>query len=135
MPIDEYYDFKFGKLDYRSIKFHTINFPSPRLLPVVTVNFTNNSKYTRMTEWKNLPFHGVNDDFTTITYEEPCKPELNSNEKYYPVKDLKGLNRSKYIKYKNLKNDKVEFIGRLGLYAYLDMDQCINISLKTHLLS
>lgn len=131
MPIDEYYDYRFGKLDYRSIKFHSVNLPTPKLLPVVTVNFTNKSKYTRITEWKNLPSHGVNDEFTTVTYEEPCKPESNNNEKYYPVKDLKGLNKIKYNKYKNIKNEKVEFIGRLGLYSYLNMDQCINISLKT----
>ncbi len=129
MPIDSYYDFKYGKLDYRSIKFHNVNFPSPKLLPVATVNFTNNSKYTRMTEWKNFPNHGVNDEFTTITYEEPCSYEDNKNERYYPVKDLKGLNRSKYLKYKEIKNTKMEFIGRLGLYSYLDMDQCINIAL------
>jgi len=132
MPIDEYYDFKYGKLEYRSIKFHNINFPSPKLLPAVTINFTNNSKFTRMTEWKNLPNHGVNDDYTTITYEEPCSSSENNNEKYYPVKDLKGINRNLYNKYKGIQNKKVQFIGRLGLYSYLDMDQCINIALKTY---
>ena len=131
MPIDEYYNFKYGKLDYRSIKFHNIDFPSPKLLPAVTVNFTNNGKFTRMTEWKNLPKHGVNDNFTTITYEEPCSFEENNNMRYYPVKDLKGLNKELYQKYKSIKNPNVEFIGRLGLYSYLDMDQCINIALKT----
>ena len=130
MPIDEYYNFKYGKLDYRSIKFHSIDFPSPKLLPTVTVNFTNNSKFTRMTEWKNLPEHGVNDNFTTITYEEPCSFEENNNMRYYPVKDLKGINKVLYQKYKSIKNPNVEFIGRLGLYSYLDMDQCINIALK-----
>ena len=110
MPIDEYYDFKYGKLEYRSIKFHNINFPSPKLLPAVTVNFTNNSKFTRMTEWKNLPNHGVNDDYTTITYEEPCSSSENNNEKYYPVKDLKGINRNLYNKYKDIQNKKVQFI-------------------------
>jgi UDP-galactopyranose mutase len=131
MPIDEYYNFKYGKLDYRSMKFHNYDFPSPKLLPVAQVNFTNKGVYTRMTEWKNLPNHGINEEFTTITFEEPCSPEENNNEKYYPVKDLKGFNRSKYMKYKKIKNDKVEFIGRLGLYSYLNMDQCINIALKT----
>jgi UDP-galactopyranose mutase len=83
-----------------------------------------------MTEWKNIPYHGRNDEFTTITYEEPCSFEDNNDEKYYPVKDIKGENRSLYLKYKNLKNDKVEFVGRLGNYAYLDMDQCISSALK-----
>jgi hypothetical protein len=64
-------------------------------------------------------------------YEEPCDPQNNNDEKYYPVKDLDGINRDLYNKYKEIKNDKVKFIGRLGLYSYLDMDQCINISLQT----
>lgn len=131
MPIDEYYNFQFGKLDYRSIKFHNIDFPSPKLLPAVCVNFTNRSKFTRMTEWKNLPNHGVNENYTTITYEEPCSFEQNNDERYYPVKDLEGKNKKLYNKYREINNQKVQFIGRLGLYSYLDMDQCINIALKT----
>ena len=130
MPIDEYYKFKYGHLKYRSIKFHSIDFPSPKLLPVVTVNFTNKGKFTRMTEWKNIPNHGYNENFTTITYEEPCSFEENNNEKYYPVKDIDGENRSLYLKYKKIENQKVSFVGRLGMYSYLDMDQCINHALK-----
>ena len=130
MPIDEYYKFKYGQLTYRSIKFHNIDFPSPKLLPVVTVNFTNKGKFTRMTEWKNIPNHGYNENFTTITYEEPCSFEENNNEKYYPVKDIDGENRSLYLKYKKIENQKVSFVGRLGMYSYLDMDQCINHALK-----
>jgi UDP-galactopyranose mutase len=130
MPIDEYYKFKYGHLKYRSIKFHNFDFPSPKLLPVVTVNFTNKGKFTRMTEWKNIPNHGYNENFTTITYEEPCSFEENNNEKYYPVKDIDGENRSLYLKYKNIENQKVSFVGRLGMYSYLDMDQCINHALK-----
>ncbi len=130
MPIDEYYKFKYGHLKYRSIKFHNIDFPSPKLLPVVTVNFTNKGQFTRMTEWKNIPNHGYNENFTTITYEEPCSFEENNNEKYYPVKDIDGENRSLYLKYKNIENKKVSFVGRLGMYSYLDMDQCINHALK-----
>lgn len=130
MPIDEYYDFKYGELNYRSIKFHNMDIPSPKILPTVTVNFTNSGIFTRMTEWKNLPFHGSNNNYTTITFEEPCGYKENNYERYYPVKDLKGQNRSLYMKYKSIKNTKVDFVGRLGLYSYLDMDQCINLALK-----
>lgn len=131
MPIDEYYDFKFGKLEYRSIKFHNLDLPLPRILPSAVVNFTHNGPYTRITEWKAIPFHGQNEMYTSVTYEEPCDPQFNNDEKYYPVKDINGLNRDLYNKYKEIENDKVRFIGRLGLYSYLDMDQCINISLQT----
>jgi UDP-galactopyranose mutase len=131
MPIDEYYDYLYGKLEYRSIKFHNIDLPTPRLLPTAVVNFTHKGIFTRMTEWKHLPYHGNNDMFTSLTYEEPCDPKYNNDEKYYPVKDIKGINRDLYKKYREIKNEKVEFIGRLGLYSYLDMDQCINISIQT----
>jgi len=131
MPIDEYYNFKYGELNYRSIKFHNVDIPAPKLLPTATVNFTNSGIYTRMTEWKNLPFHGSNNDYTTITFEEPCSYKENNLERYYPVKDLKGENRLLYMKYKKIRNSKIDFVGRLGLYSYLNMDQCINFALKT----
>ena len=71
MPIDQYFDYVHGELPYRSIKFHHVDLPSPSLLPVPCVNFTHSGPYTRMTEWKNFPNHGENDQMTTLTYEEP----------------------------------------------------------------
>lgn len=133
MPIDEYYDFKFGELPYRSIKFHTTNVPLEKLLPVTTVNFTHNGPYTRVTEWKNIPNHGANPYVTTLTYEEPCDYHENDMQRYYPVKDLDGVNRKKYLQYlnHNRENDPtVQFIGRCGLYMYCDMDQAISMSLN-----
>jgi UDP-galactopyranose mutase len=52
-------------------------------------------------------------------------------ERYYPVKDLKGENRAVYEQYKAIENENVTFIGRTGLYAYLDMHQAVNIGLQT----
>ena len=131
MPIDQYYDYVYGQLPYRSIKFHEINLPLPRLFPVSVVNFTHRSPYTRIVEWKNFPNHGENDSNTTVTYEEPCDYLDNFMERFYPVKDISGKNQLTYQKYHSIENKKVTFIGRLGLYQYLDMHQCINISLTT----
>ena len=130
MPIDEYYNFQFGKLEYRSIKFHHTNLPSPKIFPVSQVNFTNKGPYTRIVEWKNIPGHGVNNLWTSLTYEEPCHYSENNDERYYPVRDVSGKLSSIYRKYLAIENPKVTFIGRLGNYAYLDMDQCINNSIK-----
>lgn len=130
MPIDEYYDFCFGNLSYRSLKFNSVNIPAPFLLPASQVNFTHKGKYTRMIEWKRIPNHGVNDEMTTISYEEPCDYTENNFERYYPVKDIDGKNRELYLKYKSIENQKVTFIGRLGLYVYMNMDQAINSSLE-----
>jgi UDP-galactopyranose mutase len=129
MPIDEYYEYCFGRLDYRSIKFHHVTLPVVRVLPVSVVNFTNNGPFTRITEWKNLPDHGINEIYTTLTYEEPCSYLNNNEERYYPIKDLTGKNQIILKKYQDIPNDKVTFLGRLGQYAYLDMHQCINSSL------
>ena len=130
MPIDEYFNFQFGKLEYRSIKFHHTNLPSPKIFPVSQVNFTNKGPYTRIVEWKNIPGHGVNNLWTSLTYEEPCHYSENNDERYYPVRDVSGKLSSIYRKYLAIENPKVTFIGRLGNYAYLDMDQCINNSIK-----
>jgi UDP-galactopyranose mutase len=129
MPIDEYFDFCHGELPYRSIKFTNINLPLPRLFPVSQVNFTHTGPNSRVVEWKNIPNHGINDRLTTITYEEPCDYKDNQMERYYPVKDIHGQNKNLYTKYLGMVKPNMQFIGRLGLYAYLDMHQCINNAL------
>jgi UDP-galactopyranose mutase len=129
MPIDEYYEFKYGKLPYRSIKFETISLPIPKALPTAVVNFTHHGPKTRVTEWKNIPCHGDNKYMTTLTFEEPCDYLENNLERYYPVKDADNKNKKIYEKYKKLQSKNMTFIGRCGLYAYLDMHQAINSSL------
>ena len=128
MPIDEYYGYTFGELEYRSIKFHTMNIPAVRLLPATTVNFTNDSKYTRVTEWKNIPLHGWNDAHTTLTFEEPCDYKENNMERYYPINDFD--NKERYLKYKAIENKNMTFIGRCGQYVYIDMHQAVNSALR-----
>jgi len=131
MPIDVYYDYRFGELPYRSLKFYNIDLPMVRSLPTTVVNFTNDSPYTRITEWKNFPEHGSNDKLTTLTYEEPCDYRDNYYERYYPVKDINGENQKIYKTYKDIENPTVTFIGRCGMYVYIDMDQAVNSSLAT----
>ena len=131
MPIDEYYDYSLGSLPYRSLKFHHVDLPIPRLFPVCQVNFTNTGPYTRVVEWKNIPNSPQNPLFTSLTYEEPCSYTENNNERFYPVKDANGQNRALYMQYKQIENPKTTFIGRLGQYVYLDMHQVISSSMAT----
>lgn len=131
MPIDQYFDFKHGNLPYRSIRFETVTVPIPRALPSATLNFTHDGPQTRVTEWKNIPCHGDNKYSTTLTFETPCDYVDNNFERYYPVKDADGVNRELYQKYKNEQPGNVTFIGRCGLYAYLDMHQAVNSALAT----
>ena len=129
MPIDEYFEFKYGPLPYRSIRFETHTLPCPSALPTATVNFTHDGPHTRVTEWKKIPNHGDNKYYTTLTFEEPCDYVDNNFERFYPVKDRDGKNRALYEKYKAEQPENVTFIGRCGLYAYLDMHQAINSAL------
>jgi len=131
MPIDEYFDFEHGELPYRSIKFHNVTLPMAKVLPATTVNFTHDGPYTRVTEWKNIPNHGDNDQYTVLTYEEPCDYKDNNLERYYPVKDVEGVNRETYKKYKEMVRgtDRMTFIGRCGMYVYVDMDMAISSAL------
>lgn len=132
MPIDMYFNYDYGELPYRSIKFHNVVLQQPRVLPTATVNFTHDGPYTRVTEWKNIPAHGENDYTTVLTYEEPCDYKDNDFERYYPVKDIEGTNRETYKKYKERVNeDKMTFIGRCGMYVYVDMHQAISSALAT----
>lgn len=131
MPIDQYFDFKHGALPYRSIRFETVTLPIASALPSATLNFTHDGPKTRVTEWKKIPCHGDNKYNTTLTFEEPCDYADNNFERYYPVKDRDGKNRELYELYKNEIPQNVTFIGRCGLYAYLDMHQAVNSALAT----
>lgn len=131
MAIDQYYDYEYGHLPYRSLKFHNVSLPMTKVLPTSVVNFTHDGKYTRMTEWKQFPNHGKSNTWTTLTYEEPCDYKDNDYKRFYPVKDVNGANRNLYNRYKSIPNSKVTFIGRCGMYVYIDMDQAINSALST----
>ena len=130
IPIDKYFDFKFGELPYRSIIFEEYkefnnDFPAP------VINFTDNSPYTRKTQWSLLPNSGTpKNNFKTITYERPCSMIENPNEYYYPVQTL--LSRKMYEKYLklSLKENNITFCGRTGLFKYIDMVPAVNIHKK-----
>jgi len=129
MPIDEYFGFKYGHLPYRSIKFHVVDIAAPRCYPVPSINFTHDGPYTRLTEWKNLPGHGSHPYQTTLTFEEPCDYKDNDMQRYYPVKDVSGANSALYKRYKEETPAHTTFIGRCGMYVYIDMHQAVSSAL------
>lgn len=118
-PVDEYFDYCFGKLPYRSInfKFETLNNPS--FQPVGTVNYPTDYAFTRITEFKHLT--GQTHDKTTLVYEYP-KAE---GDPYYPIP--RPENAALYKKYQTLAETvpNVLFAGRLGTYKYYNMDQVV----------
>jgi UDP-galactopyranose mutase len=134
MPIDEYFDFTFGPLPYRSIRFHHRDVPAEEGAgTATTINFTDAGPRTRETDWSRIPDHLVHQTGRkTLTQEEPCDYVDNNMERYYPVKTSDGRYQAVYEKYKALaeKTNECGFIGRCGTYQYLDMHQVINQSLK-----
>jgi UDP-galactopyranose mutase len=133
MPIDEYYDFRFGPLPYRSIRFHHESVPAEQALgEAPTINFTDDGRFTRVTDWSRLPNHATQaGSFKTLTREEPCDYTENHHERYYPMKTSDGRYQKIYQRYKEIAASQQEmtFIGRCGMYQYLDMHQVINQSL------
>lgn len=107
---------------------HHVSVPFPKALPSPVLNFTHNGPHTRVTEWKQLPAHGDNEHWTSLTFEEPCDYRDNNMERYYPVKVAGQVdpNRQLYFKYKARAEEVgINFIGRCGTYTYTDMAPCI----------
>lgn len=134
-PIDEYYDFRFGRLPYRSIRFHHEAVARDAVTaPSATVNYTDTSAFTRSTYWHLLPGHDVRrGPEVTGTTEEPCDDRDNDFERYYPVKTADGRYNARYRAYRALADAdaRLDFIGRCGTYQYLDMHQVVNQTLAT----
>ena len=121
--IDEYYDYCYGELEYRSLRFEDKLLDTANFQGNAVVNYTEYEiPYTRIIEHKHFEFG--TQDRTVITYEYPAAWH-KGDEPYYPMNDDK--NNALYAKYKALadKEDRVIFGGRLGQYKYFDMHQVV----------
>lgn len=125
--IDEYYDYCFGRLPYRSVTFKFETYPIEQYQPVSVVNYPNNYDYTRITEFKH--FYRKASLNTVIAKEIPG----SDGDPSYPIPTK--ANNELYQKYAAIANDKVTFIGRLGEYHYYSMDQIVDNMLKMDLSS
>jgi UDP-galactopyranose mutase len=125
-PIDEYFDFRFGKLPYRSLKFDHQTLDEEWHQPVAVVNYPDEKvPYTRISEYKHLT--GQEAPVTTITYEYPSA----EGDPYYPIP--RPENQELFKKYEALADatDNVTFVGRLATYRYYNMDQIVGQALAT----
>lgn len=126
--IDKFYDYCFGKLEYRSLKFKEEVLDMENFQGNAVVNYTDKEvPYTRIIEHKHFEFG--NQEKTVITKEYPIACD-NTNEPYYPINDEK--NTRLYNKYKELADteNNVLFGGRLATYSYYDMDEVIEKALE-----
>lgn len=126
--IDAYYGYRFGKLEYRSLKFETEVVETDNYQGVAVVNYTDReTPYTRIIEHKHFEFGTQPKSVITREYPVTWSEGL---EPYYPVNDEK--NQELYRKYAELAEmeDRVIFGGRLGEYKYYDMDKVIESAMK-----
>ncbi|MCZ0703550.1 UDP-galactopyranose mutase [Natronobacillus azotifigens] len=127
--IDQYYDYQFGVLDYRSLHFETrVVDNTDNFQGSAVVNYTDSeTPYTRIIEHKHFEFGKQDKTIITEEYPKEWKPGL---EPYYPINDEK--NNTTYKKYKALaeKETDVIFGGRLATYKYYDMHQVIGEALS-----
>jgi UDP-galactopyranose mutase len=129
-PIDKFFDYKFGYLEYKTVKFDHNKILKANYQGVAMMNFTDlETPFTRIIEHKH--FEGVETNSTWITHEYPIEYLPNQTEPYYPVND--DLNNCIYLKYRE-EAEKISsrflFGGRLGEYKYYDMHQVIESALK-----
>ena len=125
-PIDEYFDYRYGKLPYRSLAFRHETLDQEWFQPVGTVNYPDEATpYTRISEYKHMT--GQTCRKTTVTYEFPQA----DGDPYYPVP--RPENQALYKRYEALALETlgVQFVGRLATYRYYNMDQVVGQALAT----
>ena len=125
-PIDEYFDYRFGKLPYRSLKFDHQTLEQEQFQDTGTVNYPSEDvPYTRISEYKHLT--GQQAPVTTVTYEYPSA----EGDPYYPIP--RPENQELFKKYEALADETegVTFVGRLATYRYYNMDQIVGQALAT----
>lgn len=125
-PIDEFFNYQFGKLPYRSLDFRLETHNMPVFQPAPVINYPNEHAYTRVTEFKYLT--GQMHEKTTVVYEYPT----DDGDPYYPVP--RPENREIYQKYQALAEATagVHFVGRLATYKYYNMDQVVGQALTLY---
>lgn len=127
--IDSYYNYQFGELEYRSLRFDTEILETDNYQGVAVVNYTcADIPYTRIIEHKHFEFGAQ--PKTIISKEYPLKWDRDM-EPYYPINDEK--NQEKYEKYNELAkkdSNRIIFGGRLGSYQYYDMQDTIKAALE-----
>lgn len=129
--IDQFFDYKFGELEYRSLRFEHEVIDSDNYQGNSVINYTDaETPYTRVMEWKH--FDGLADEGKTIITKEYPQEWDRSKEAYYPVNNDENTRIYKaYAKEARDNHPEIIFGGRLGKYRYFDMDQVFNDAFNT----
>lgn len=123
--IDEFFDYKYGKLPYRSLRFDFQRLDINKFQPAAIVNYPNNNDYTRITEFKNFMKYPQNCP-TTIAIEYPEPFEEFKNERYYPIPQAQNFEvYNKYYELTKEIDNTILFVGRLAEYKYYNMNEVV----------
>jgi len=127
--IDQFFDYKFGELEYRSVRFESEVLKEDNHQGNAVINYTDSeTPYTRVMEWKHFDKKSE-EGITIITKEYPQEWD-RTKEAYYPINDKKNTDIFKQYSREARKYENVVFGGRLGNYQYYDMDMVISVALK-----
>lgn len=127
--LDRFYDYRFGKLEYRSLRFEEEQLQQKDFQGAAVVNYTDReTPFTRIIEHKHFEDRGA--EHTIITREYPME-WCNGAEPYYPINNER--NTSLYAKYRALADAETKYLfgGRLADYRYYDMHQVVELALKS----
>jgi len=128
-PIDYFFDYIYGKLPYRSLKFKFKSINEKFYQEVAQVNFPNEYEFTRITEYKHIT--GQENFFSTIAIEFPEEYIIGKNEPYYPIPKLENNKIYNMYRAESNKYKSILFLGRLSDYKYYNMDQIVARALMT----
>lgn len=130
--IDQFYDYRLGDLEYRSLRFETETLDVDNYQGNAVVNYTDEqTPYTRIIEHKHFEMGKGNKDKTVITREFP-QTWHRGDDPYYPINNQRNKKLySSYVQLAREENPNVIFGGRLGQYRYYNMDQTIWAALQT----
>ena len=132
-PIDEFFGYSLGHLEYRSLHFEQETMPKTSYQGNAIVNYTDaNVPYTRIVEHKFFDINNkeaLSSQHTVITKEYPI-PSSDNTEQFYPVGDERNFElHKKYIMLAQKLRPDITFSGRLGSYMYLDMDKTVRLAM------
>ncbi|MCD8020091.1 MAG: UDP-galactopyranose mutase [Clostridiales bacterium] len=128
-PLDAYFEYKAGILQYRTVRFETETLPMDNYQGNAVVNYTEREvPYTRIIEHKHFEFGKQPSTVISREYPEEWKPGM---EPYYPINDVENETIANQYREMAAAEEKAIFGGRLGTYRYYDMDKVIRLALDT----
>lgn len=126
--IDRYFGYSLGALEWRSLRFRRFSFDLARFQDRAVCNYTSGDvPWTRTIEHRHFEYGNAKE--TIVDYEYPEKWE-RGKEPYYPIDSAR--NRELLADYISMVPENMEFVGRLGTYKYMDMDDCIRHAMDVH---